>query len=572
MYSALPQVLELTALMLAHGITHVVVCAGSRSAPLAHTFASCPKLSCTPLVDERSAAFTALGMCEALGRPVAICCTSGSALLDMAPAVAEAFHRQLPLLVVSADRPAAWIGQMDAQTLEQPGALRNFVKKEVSLPEPRDEESRWHMNRLVNEALLALDHEVPGPVHINVPLAEPLFDFSAKELPAPRVIRRSAGAAFAMDDGLAREWRQSARPMIVVGQLAPGNGLAPVLETLAAAGALVVVEQLSNLPFLEKGGGRANVVCQAEPLLAAPELAGTGEEARSLAPDLVVTLGGHVVSKRLKLFLRRVQPAGHWHVSGDGAACDLFRRLTRCVQGTAIEVLEALAKCPRARTDASFLTAWNGRETAARRCIRDYRPAVFCDLSVMRRFLARMPAGCALQLGNSMPLRNAAFFPLPPDTHVFCNRGVNGIDGSLSVATGYASISPRATFCPVGDLSFFYDANALWREDIPRSLRILLFRNGGGAIFHTLPGLDSPHTDRFIAGKNTRSAEGLAKDAGLACLPARNEEELEAALARFCRPAGDGDGPLLLEAFTDMEACTRESRALTAAVAAGPRP
>ena len=566
MYSAKPQVLELAALMAAHGVTDAVVCAGARNAPLSHTLAACPAIRCVPLVDERSAAFTAIGMSQATGRPVAVCCTSGSAVLDMAPAVAEAFYQQVPLLVISADRPRAWIGQMDAQTMEQPGALRTVVKHEVSLPEPHDEETLWHCNRLINEALMALTAGAPGPVHVNIPIGEPLYDFSAPALPEPRVIRRHAVRGFAMDEEIAAEWTASSRPMVVVGQLAPGHGLDAPLRALARAGCLVVIEQLSNLAGLR---GHANVVDRAEALLAAPSLAGTGEEAARLAPDLVITLGGHVVSKRLKLFLRRVSPRGHWHVSPEGAAADLFQRLTRVVEAPALPVLEALAAAPRAGSDRGFLEAWGARCERARKRARAHAFAEFCDAQVMGRFLSRMPADASLQLGNSMPLRNAEFSDLPEGTRVFCNRGVNGIDGSLSVAAGYASLSGRLTFCALGDLSFFYDANALWRERVPDNLRVLLFNNGGGAIFHSRPGLVSPYRDRFIAGANARAANYLAMDAGMDYISVCDLAGLDIALDRFCRLPGDGGetGPMLLEVFTDIDADTRQSQALSADVA-----
>lgn len=176
MYSVKTNVLELTALMKQHGITRAVLSPGSRNSPLNHTLASCPDILCTPVTDERSAAFTANGLCQALRRPVAACCTSGTALLDMAPAVAEAYYQNLPLLIISADRPASAIGQMDGQTIVQPGSFHNYIRKEVTLPEPHDAESLWYCNRLINEALAELTHNGFGPVHINVPITEPLFD------------------------------------------------------------------------------------------------------------------------------------------------------------------------------------------------------------------------------------------------------------------------------------------------------------------------------------------------------------------------------------------------------------
>ena len=168
MYSNKENVNILTSLLVAHGIHHAVVCPGSRNAPIVHNFNECPDIQCYPVTDERSAGFYALGMTQALKEPVVVCVTSGTALLNLYPAVAEAYYQHRPLVVVSADRPQQWIDQLDGQTLPQPDALGRFVKKAVSLPEPHDEDTSWYCNRLINEALI----ERHAPVHINVPITE----------------------------------------------------------------------------------------------------------------------------------------------------------------------------------------------------------------------------------------------------------------------------------------------------------------------------------------------------------------------------------------------------------------
>ena len=227
MYSVKTNVLELTALMKQHGITRAVLSPGSRNSPLNHTLASCPDILCTPVTDERSAAFTANGLCQALRRPVAACCTSGTALLDMAPAVAEAYYQNLPLLIISADRPASAIGQMDGQTIVQPGSFHNYIRKEVTLPEPHDAESLWYCNRLINEALAELTHNGFGPVHINVPITEPLFDMSAPALPEVRsFVREQSRMAFLTPD-MRNEWRKAKRVMIICGQSLPAPAKNP---------------------------------------------------------------------------------------------------------------------------------------------------------------------------------------------------------------------------------------------------------------------------------------------------------------------------------------------------------
>lgn len=193
MYSNKENVNILTSLLVAHGVRHAVVCPGSRNAAIVHNLNECEDITCYPVTDERSAGFQALGLSMAEGyQPVVACVTSGSALLNLYPAVAEAYYQQIPLIVISADRPAQWINQLDGQTLPQPDALGQMVRKSVSLPEvfegEQQEEMHWYCNRLVNEALLKSMGRVKGPVHINVPISEPFYSFTKEALPVERKI------------------------------------------------------------------------------------------------------------------------------------------------------------------------------------------------------------------------------------------------------------------------------------------------------------------------------------------------------------------------------------------------
>ena len=185
MYSNKENVNILTALLVRHGVQCAVVCPGSRNSAIVHNLHECPDIQCFPVTDERSAGFYALGMAQALRKPVVVCVTSGTALLNLAPAVAEAYYQHIPLVAVSADRPPQWIDQLDGQTLPQPDALGRFVRKAVSLPEPTDADTRWYCNRLVNEALIAARQGGGGPVHINVPITEPLFEYTVAESTCP---------------------------------------------------------------------------------------------------------------------------------------------------------------------------------------------------------------------------------------------------------------------------------------------------------------------------------------------------------------------------------------------------
>ena len=187
MFSNINNVNILTKVLASHGVRRVVVCPGSRNAPMVHNFNEMEHITCYPVTDERSAGFVAMGI--ALGDstpfpdPVAVCVTSGSALLNLYPAVCEAYYQKLPVIVISADRPEAWIGQQDGQTLPQANVFGTMVNKSVNLPIVTSEEQAWYCERLVNEAIYDCMYRKVGPVHINIQIPEPLYQFTVAELP-----------------------------------------------------------------------------------------------------------------------------------------------------------------------------------------------------------------------------------------------------------------------------------------------------------------------------------------------------------------------------------------------------
>ena len=316
MYSDKKNILQLVALLIEHGVSNIVLCPGSRNSPIVHTLANHSFFNCHSVTDERSAGFFAVGLALHGGKPAAVCCTSGTALLNIHPAVAEAFYQKVPLVVISADRPAAWIGQMDGQTLPQPGVFGSLVKKSVQLPEIHTDQDEWYCNRLINEALLELNHHGKGPVHINVPISEPLFQFTTPELPKVRVITRYQGLNVydrKYDDLIERLNKYSKR-MMIAGQMSLIYLFEKKICKLLYKHFTWLSEHIGNriVPGLPIKNFDAI-------LYATPE-----EEKEKLVPELVITYGGHIVSKRLKEFLRKHPPKEHWHVSLDGEVADLF--------------------------------------------------------------------------------------------------------------------------------------------------------------------------------------------------------------------------------------------------------
>ena len=504
MYSNKENVNILTALLVAHGIRHAVVCPGSRNAPIVHNLNECPDIQCYPVTDERSAGFYALGMSQCLREPIAVCVTSGTALLNLAPAVAEAYYQHIPLVVISADRPQQWIDQLDGQTLPQPDALGRFVRKAVSLPEPHDDNTRWYCNRLMNEALMVRH----APVHINVPITEPLFDFSVAALPKERKIEcLPADIQPTTLAHLGRMFMQSKRPMLITGQ--------PLNPHLDEAVLLV-------------------------------------QDDERYVPDFVLYIGGSIVSKRLKRFLRKAKET--WVVNETGEANDTFMNLTHVIVGDG-EVVADHIRFLLEDQPHPFVQMWDELVRRIHSQAVAYQP-VYSQMAAVKCFESFFTLHFSLftrdqvpyvHYANSSAIRLANIFAQHP---VFCNRGVNGIEGSLSTAAGFSCVTDDKVFCVIGDLSFFYDQNALWNQNLRGNLRILLLNNGRGGIFNMLPGLEqSPARDKLVAAAHHTSAEGICQQNHVTYLKATNMEEMQKGIATLIHQ--ECDTPMLLEVFTD---------------------
>lgn len=522
-----------------HGIDTAVVCPGSRNAPIAHNL-NVAGLRCVPVTDERSAGFCALGMSQALDKPVVVCVTSGSALLNLAPAVAEACCQHVPLVVVSADRPPSWIGQLDGQTLPQPGALGCFAAKCVTLPEPGNEEERWHCNRLVNEALLAAISPCGCPVHINVPISEPLFEFDVSTLPDGRMIRRmsvSVKSAAALE--IFRRLTGASRPMLVAGQHRYSRPLAEALRTISSS-VVVLQEPLSP------GQGAVHF----------DEVLSRVSGNSGYMPDFILYAGGTVVSKRLKRFLRSAPRTETWAISADGEVHDTFMSQTVVIDGPDEQILCGIASMldrPETRlkdTAREFRGRWHAALASAANYAAEYSPR-YSQMQAVRLFerLAGQRPDCVVHYANSSAVRLANIYARH---YIYVNRGVNGIEGSLSTAAGYSVASGKTTFCVIGDLSFFYDSNALWNQCLRGNFRVLLLNNRCGGIFRQLPGLDdSPACARYVAASHNTDAEGLCRTYGVEYLSARNEEELKKNMRTFLD--SETRRPLVFEVLTAPE-------------------
>lgn len=527
MYSNKENVNQLTALLAAHGIRHAVVCPGSRNAPIVHNLNECPDITCYPVTDERSAGFYALGMSMALNAPVAVCVTSGTALLNLAPAVAEAWYQHRPLIVISADRPQQWIDQLDGQTLPQPGVFCPFVRRTVSLPES----DHWHCNRLINEALLDATADDARPVHINVPISEPLFSFDVPQLPEERVITRTTLSPDyeALPIDLVDSLTSARRPMIVFGQTNP-NDFEGCGVSFLFSHVIVLHEALSAFPS----------VSHFDEVLYRDAIE---------TPDFIIYVGDTIVSKRLRHFLRKATGAQTWRVSRSGDVEDTFMNLRGIIVGDPEFVLQALDQKMRSHKGQSmaYRRQWLSALTQAAHAAADYQPP-FSQMAAVKYFEEQLPPSSSVHYANSTAIRLANIYA---PHHVWCNRGVNGIEGSLSTAAGFSVAVEERVYCVIGDLSFFYDQNALWNQNIRGNLRILLLNNGRGGIFHLLPGLEqSPARDRFVTARHDTTAEGICSQNNVTYLKAENMGELQQGIHTLIYI--ESSRPVLLEVLTDV--------------------
>ena len=545
MISTKKHIQQLASLLLAKGIEDIIISPGSRNGPLTHTFAGSGLFNCRNIVDERSAAYFATGLAQALQKPVVIVCSSGTATLNYAPAVAEAFYQNIPLIVLTADRPDYWIDQAESQCIRQDGIYRNFTKKEINLPLGESEKELWFAAREINECLNIAVHGTPAPVHINIPLEEPLHDLLDEPLPNVKEIEQeeiNVGLSEKTSAKLASVFNEAPKVLILAGQRTPSPELENILSGFVAkTGAVVLKEHLANLNDPQ--------FCGSIDTLMAAMLEDKPED---FQPDLLISFGGQYVSKALKQFLRKNKPRQHWHLSLSNEHFDTYQSLTKVINMEAADFFGQLQAQTKAKENR-YLQRWKNKE----KHVNDLRTryiseAVFSDLPVFDQICRAIPENSVIHLGNSSPVRYGLICDAVHHAYYFSNRGTSGIDGPMSTAVGFASVSKKLNTILLGDLSFFYDSNALWNDYITDKFRVIVINNGGGNIFSLIKGPEeSPaFREHFFTG-NKFKAEGIAKTFGLDYFKAQNKTELGKVLIDFYSPGQQR--PALLEVFTDAD-------------------
>lgn len=536
-YSSKRSVQLLAHILEAYNIQDIILSPGSRNAPLSIHFGEMDYFNTFSIIDERSAAFVAMGMAMQTKKPTAIVCTSGSASANYYPAITEAFYSNIPLLVFTADRPSDFVDLFDGQTIRQNQLFQqhsygDFQLLEDKLPNSED----YNFNTIKTAVELCIEKQ--GPVHINIPLDEPLYDLTS-ELPIfPSIEPTIRSRSYTMPSYLAAEWNTSERILILIGTRDYSFELETMLSQLVKNHSVVVLSEansnLKNTKFFKH--------------IDRYIFNFTEEDFRTYAPDLLITIGQNVVSKKVKQFLRKAQPKHHWHIDKHWQP-DTYFALSQKIETSPevffTQLLQHAYLEPRAYYNL-WDTLRNKKDEQHHKILNSLD---YSDFSFFKLLSEKVPQGFNIHFSNSSAIRYAQLFDFK-ENNIYCNRGTSGIDGSTSTAMGYAIKSLAPTLLVSGDISFFYDINGLWNQYIPPFTRIIVMNNGGGDIFKFIPGPMNANEnilDEFIATKHAQTVEYLAKHFGFEYYRVEDEIALERVLDQFFEV---GVRPRILEVNT----------------------
>ncbi|MFT5145936.1 MAG: 2-succinyl-5-enolpyruvyl-6-hydroxy-3-cyclohexene-1-carboxylic-acid synthase [Flavobacteriales bacterium] len=516
-------------------IETVVISPGSRNAPLTIGFSSHKEIETLSVVDERCAAFFALGIAQQTRKPVAVLCTSGSALLNYYPAVAEAFYSNIPLVIISADRPKHLIDIGDGQTIRQENVFANHILFSANLIENTKYKTR--NSQLIGEALqVAISQQ--GPVHINVPFDEPLYETVPvlKAYNFPHISLSSLDNSHINYEKLSKSWNVAEKKMILVGVNYPDADLHSLMDLYAEDDSvLILTETTSNLHHDKAIDSIDQLIFSL-----------SDTEFQELKPDILITFGGMIISKRIKKFLRDYQPKEHWNIDARKAT-NTFLCLSEFIQIKPVDFFSHFNEFIRP-LKSDYQPKWIAfRDERREKHVAYLKSIKYSDFSVFEQALNAIPERCQLQISNSSIIRYAQLFSMKATVNIFCNRGTSGIDGSTSTAIGAAYATEQQTVFITGDLSFFYDGNGLWNSNIPKSFRIIIINNSGGGIFRIIPGPKDTNAAKYFETPHCLTAEYLCKMHQLEYQKAYATETVTKELSRFFETS---EKPKILEIFT----------------------
>ncbi|MFO7745874.1 MAG: 2-succinyl-5-enolpyruvyl-6-hydroxy-3-cyclohexene-1-carboxylic-acid synthase [Psychroflexus sp.] len=545
-YSTIPTAQLIAELCVQNGIEHVVISPGSRNAPLTITLANHPKINTYSIVDERCAGFFALGMTQRFNAPVAVVCTSGSALLNYYPAVSEAFYSNLPLVVISADRPPHLIDIGDGQTIRQPDVFKNHILYSANLKgDYHNSEDQSISGFNTQETHKAFQTAIwnQGPVHINAPFDEPLYNKTDKlNIKIPKLNSLQPGKTEIDATDFIKSWNSSVKKLVLVGVNLDEQIEDEVLKMLSSDPSVIVMTEItSNI-------SDKNFFTNIDSILAPIESeADTEKLFEALQPEMLVTFGGLIVSKKIKKFLRQFQPQSHFHID-PREANDTFFCLTQHFE-TSVNSFFDRVNSSLNKIDSSYFECWNVLRLKTLQYRKLYKNEIgFTDFAFYYSLFENLPQDETVHFANSSSIRYANLFDSRREIKAFANRGTSGIDGSTSTAIGYAVASQEPTTLVTGDLSFFYDSNGLWNNYIPRNFKIILLNNAGGGIFRILPGnKEEDYFANYFETTHNLNAKNLCEMYKIQYSEAHSLEEVDKELPLFFER---NETPQLIEIFT----------------------
>ena len=541
MYSNLKSIQILVAMLKKKNIRNIVISPGNSHNAIVRSIEEDGFFKTYNIVDERSAAFFATGLIQELNEPVAICCTSGTAATNYMTGVTEAFRRKLPLIVITGDKNPYYLAQLEDQMIDQVNLFKTNTRYTNSLPIVKNEKDEWYCQRVINEAFLEMDHHGIGPVHINVPIEEGMLainnDFTTTELPKVNLIERIDYKTSEDDIRNKFEELKNKKVLILYGQ--DNNVTEEKINKLEKIfdnyNCVISVDKLSNIHC--KGS------IETTRAALAAKISKTFNE---LIPDIVITIGGNVAwdgKFSLKGFKNQFES---WLVTEEGKVQDYYKNLTTIFEMTMEEFLDNMAKYDVDKSK-SYYELWSNKTKEFN--IPEFE---YSNLYTVQKLMNNLPKNSELNLANSTTIRIAQYFDLDDSIKVYCNRGVNGIDGCMSTFIGQAATSDKLNFLIIGDLTFFYDMNALWNRYVGKNVRIMLNNNSGAALFHFNQGLKNyPTLNENVAADHDAISKGWVESRGFKYLYARNKEEFDKNLQEFLNP--DSDKPIILEVFTKKE-------------------
>lgn len=539
MYTSIKNVQVVLALLKEYHISDVVISPGGNNIPIIHSVESDSYFHCYSVVDERSAAYFAMGMAQQKERPVALVCTSGTAVSNYLPALTEAKYQRVPLIAITSDRSPYLLDQLETQKIDQMNLFSTVCKKDVNLPIVNTDDDLWYCGRLVNEALIAMSNGANGPVHINVPTTGNPFDYSCEALPTVRKIDYFSGAEN-LNTNVFKEYAiklKDKKILLVIGEgFVNRDRLVSMLTAFCnKLSAVCVVDYISNIHYTEA-------------ILSYRIMESMNDkDFDSLLPDVVITMGNNILSNNFKRFLRthRLQ-FDHWAIDEGGEIRDVFKALKAEFCCTPEFFMESITPFLNENIDQTFKEEWNAARDKTQ--IENFP---YSNMAIIEAFSKKIPEKSIVHLAILNSTRGFHLFENQKQLKVYSNIGALGIDGCASTFMGQSMATDDLSFLIIGDLSFFYDMNSMGIRGIKNNVRILLLNNGGGGEFHYNMGKDHiPTLNDYISVKHSKVAKGWIESLGFQYIAVHNFDELSNALDIFTTPQAN---PVFIEAFTDME-------------------